>query len=394
VTTPRGTTAKIDRSGRVMSIRDKGGNTINRGPRGERRVETVRPDRTRVVSLGQRGGYVERPFDRGGRQYLRRTYVIGGHSYVHVYRGHYYHGVPYYVYVPPYYYAPAYYGWVFNPWPRPVYYRWGWYSSPWYRPYGYYFAPYPVYPYASLWLTDYLLAENLRLAYENDQLNGYQPDDTQGVTVLAAYHPAGQASGDQAKTSPAVLTPEVKQMIADEVKTVIADQQKAGSSPHTSSVSSTDELPAALDSTHRVFVVFSLLETATGNGENCSLTSSDVVQRIGDVPDSDNTVAVRILASKKSDCEIGSQARLELTDLNDMLNHLREQVDAGMKVLSEKQGKNGLPAAPPANPRAVAEGIAAPDPTAAADLQKQEQEADQTEKEVQQEASPDSGVDN
>jgi len=394
VTTPRGTTARMDRSGRVTSIRDKGGNTISRGPRGERRVETVRPDRTRVVSLGQRGGYVERPFDRDGRQYLRRTYVIGGHSYVHVYRGHYYHGVPYYVYVPPYYYAPAYYGWVFNPWPRPVYYRWGWYASPWYRPYGYYFAPYPVYPYASLWLTDYLLAENLRLAYENDQLKAYQPDDTQPATVLAAYHPAGQASADPTKTSPAVLTPEVKQMIADEVKTVIADQQKASSSQRTASASSTDGLPAALDSNHRVFVVFSLLEAATANGETCSLTSSDVVKRIEDVPDSDNTVAVQILASKKSDCAIGSQARLELTDLNDMLNHLGEQVDAGMKVLSEKQGKDGLPAAPAANPRAVAEGMAAPDPTAAADLQKQEQEADQTEQEVQQEASSDSGADN
>ena len=394
VTTPRGTTAKMDRSGRVTSIRDKGGNTISRGPRGERRVETVRPDRTRVVSLGQRGGYVERPFDRGGRQYLRRTYVIGGHSYVHVYRGHYYHGVPYYVYVPPYYYAPAYYGWVSNPWPRPVYYRWGWYGSPWYRPYGYYFAPYPVYPYASLWLTDYLLAENLRLAYENEQLKGYQPDNTQAETVLAAYHPTGQTSGDQATTSPVVLTPEVKQMIADEVRTVIADQQKASSSPRTSSPSSTDELPAALDSNHQVFVVFSLLEAATANGETCSLTSSDVVKRIEDVPDSDNTVSVRILASKKSDCAIGSQARLELTDLNDILNHLREQVDAGMKILSEKQGKDGLPAAPAANPRVVAEGIAAPDPTAAADLQKQEQEADQTEKEVQQEASSDSGAEN
>jgi hypothetical protein len=77
-----------------------------------------------------------------------------------------------------------------------------------------------------------------------------------------------------------------------------------------------------------------------------------------------------------------------------MLNHLREQVDAGMKILAEKQGKDGLPAAPPADPRAVPEGMAAPDPTAAADLQKQEQEADQTEQEVHQEASSDTGSGN
>jgi hypothetical protein len=379
----------MDGRGRVTSIRDKGGNTISRGPRGERKVETVRADRSRVVTIGRRGGYVERPFDRGGQQYVRRTFVIGGHSYVRVYRGHYYHGVPYFVYVPPFYYAPAYYGWVYNPWPRPVYYTWGWYGSPWYRPYGYYFAPYPVYPYASLWLTDYLLAENLRLAYEAGAIEGYQPSDNQVGLTLAAFHP-----GDQPKGESAVLTPEVKQMIADEVKTVIADQQKAASSPAGSSqTGSGDDTLAALDPNHRVFVVFSVLE-ADANGETCSLTSSDVVKRTEDAPDNDNTVAVQILASKKSDCAIGSQARLQLTDLNDMLNHLREQVDAGMKILSEKQGKDGLPAAPAANPRAVPEGIAAPDPTAAADLQKQEQEADQTEKEVQQEASADSGAAN
>jgi len=53
-------------------------------------------------------------------------------------------------------------------------------------------------------------------------------------------------------------------------------------------------------------------------------------------------------------------------------NHLREQVYAGMKTLSEKQDKNGLPAAPPPNPRVVPEGTAAPDPAAVADPQEQE----------------------
>jgi hypothetical protein len=43
-----------------------------------------------------------------------------------------------------------------------------------------------------------------------------------------------------------------------------------------------------------------------------------------------------------------------------------------MKTLSEKQDKNGLPAAPPPNPRVVPEGTAAPDPAAVADPQEQE----------------------
>jgi len=383
----------MDSRGRVVTIRDKRGNTISRGPSGERRVVTVRPDHTRVVSFG-RGGYVERPFDRGGRPYMRRTYVVGGHSYVSVYRGYPYRGVVYYGYVPPYYYAPAYYGWVYNPWPRPVYYTWGWYGSPWYRPYGYYFTPYPVYPYASLWLTDYVISENLRLAYEADAAAGYEPIDSQAEIVSVAYHPGYPAKAGQPAGDSAVLTPKVKQMIADEVKSVIAAEQKAASSPSSSAPSSSeDQLPAALDPNHRAFVVFSVVEV-TVNGDTCSLTSSDVVKRTEDTPDADNTVAIKILASKKSDCETGSTARIHVTDLNDMQNHLHEQVDAGMKTLSAQQGKNGLPAAPSADPRAVPDGTAAPDPKAAADLKEQEQEADQTEKEVQQDTSEDSSPNN
>jgi len=359
------------------------------------------------VTIGRRGGYVERPFDRGGRQYVRRTYVIGGHSFVRVYRGHYYHGVPYFVYVPPYYYAPAYYRWLYRPWPRPIYYSWGWYGSPWYRPYAYYFAPYPTYPYASLWLTDYVLAENLRLAYESEGLDSYQPADNTASIVLAGYHPGGQAANGAA-----VLTPEVKQMVAEEVKAVIADQERAATSSSNSSnfassnfassnfvssnlagASTGNEIPPALDPNHRVFVVYSVLE-ATANGETCSLTSSDVIKRTENTPGNDNAVEVQVLASKKADCAIGSRVRVQLTDLNDMHNHLVEQVDAGMKILAEKQGKDGLPAAPPASPRAMAEGTATADPTATADLQKQEQEADQAEKEVQQEGELDFGSGN
>jgi hypothetical protein len=366
-----------------MSIRDKGGNTINRGPRGERRVETVRADRTRIVSFGHRRGYVERPFDRDGRQYVRRTFVVGGQSYVRVYRGHYYQGVPYFVYIPPYYYSPAYYGWIYRPWPRPIYYSWGWYGSPWYRPYGYYFAPYPVYPYATMWLTDYLLAENLRLAYETEHLNGYQPGENLPGFALTAYSPNGQSTSESA-----VLTPQVKQMIVDEVKLAIADEQKEASSiPTSSQASSGEELPPALAPYHRVFVMFSVLG-ATANGEHCSLTSSDVVKRLEDVPASDDTIAIQVLAGKKSDCAPGSRTRLQVTDLNEMLNHLREQVDAGLRILAEKSGKDGLPQAPAANPRTVPEGTAAPDPSASADLQKQEQEADQTEKEVERNTVP------
>jgi len=55
---------------------------------------------------------------------------------------------------------PRFYVWAYNPWARPVYWSWGWGRAPWF--YGGYFAPAPYYVSASLWLTDFIIAENLR----------------------------------------------------------------------------------------------------------------------------------------------------------------------------------------------------------------------------------------
>jgi hypothetical protein len=144
------------------------GMTIRRPLRGPRRVMVERNGRT-IVAYGRRGGYVERPYMmRGGRRYFQRTYVVNGRTRVVVYRSYAYRGVVYYRYAPVYYYHPVYYRWAYNPWPAPVYYApaaWGWAGSPWYGYYGPYFAPYPVYPAASLWLTDYIIAANLQAAY-------------------------------------------------------------------------------------------------------------------------------------------------------------------------------------------------------------------------------------
>jgi hypothetical protein len=72
-------------------------------------------------------------------------------------------------------------------------------------------------------------------------------------------------------------------------------------------------------------------------------------------------------------------------DLQDMHNHFREQIDDGLGELAKNQGKNGMPAAPAgsATPKANPDGQVKPDPTAQADLQQQQQQADAAEKEVQ-----------
>src|SRR5689334_8518579 len=192
-----------DEHGRVRDIHGHD-MYIHRGVRGDSRFVATNNGR-RIVGYGAGRGFTERRYySSGTRIYVQRTYIFGGRPYAYAYRSYYYRGWPYYHYVPAYYYHPFFYRWAYNPWSRPVYYHWGWFGDPWYRGYGYYFNPYPVYPSASLWLTDYLLAENLRAAYDAPP-RSYVADTSASLDTPAA---GGQAA----------LSPEVKQLIADEVQ--------------------------------------------------------------------------------------------------------------------------------------------------------------------------------
>jgi hypothetical protein len=166
IITRNGTTAHFASNGRIASIYANHGMTIRRGPNNQERIETLRPDGTRIVNTGRHNGYVDHTFVRDGSPVMRRTYVVNGRSYAVVYRSYHYGGRVYYGYVPGYFYAPAFYGWAYSPWAAPVYWGWGWSAAPWYGYYGYYFAPYPYYAGPAFWLTDYLLAANLQEAYE------------------------------------------------------------------------------------------------------------------------------------------------------------------------------------------------------------------------------------
>jgi molybdenum-dependent DNA-binding transcriptional regulator ModE len=203
----------------------------------------------------------------------------------------------------------------------------------------------------------------------------------------------------------AALTPEVKEMIAEEVKAQLAAEQAAaqlaaqqaaaqndsvtGPAAPQQSIADSYRTPAALDPNRRVFVVSSDLEVSV-NDQPCLLLPGDVLKRTETVPDQDNTVAVYVLKSQKFDCAAGTTPRIQVADLQEMHNHFREQMDAGLKTLADNQGKNGLPSAPAgASPRQNADGTAAPDDAAAiaAQLNQQRQEAEQAETEVRQAAS-------
>lgn len=349
----------------------------------------------RIVTRAGGRGYVQRAYvTRGGRSYYSRTYYDHGAYRVGIYRGYYYGGYHYYGYYPGYRYHPAFYGWAVRPWGAPVYWGlgiggWGWGGAPWFGFYGGYFAPYPVYPSAALWLTDYVIAANLQAAYaarsaaNADAVAG----DDQGQTNY------GDGAGQAANSGPVTLTPEVKQAIAEEVKAQLAAEQQQSSGGQSGSSDgqaqapepANGEVPPALDPARRTFVVSSDI-TVVSDGQECELTAGDVITRLTDTPDADQKVTASVSASKKKDCGAGKQVAVSVEDLQDMHNHFQEQLDEGMKALAEKQGTGGLPKAPDTGTTASDVPPPPPDTTAAKDLTDQEAAADQTETQVKQES--------
>jgi hypothetical protein len=224
-------------------------------------------------------------------------------------------------------------------------------------------------------LADFILAENLRLAYDARQ--GAAAADV----VVAPYSAvAGEVQ----------LSPEVKQMIAEEVKQQLAEEKSAALQPSSLSQSASREvLPPALDPAHTVFVVAGNLDVATPDGDECALTPGDVINRIDDTPDSNGRVRVRVASSKQGDCALGSKPAVAVKDLEDMHNRFHEQLDAGLKHLADNHGENGLPAAPDTT-TVAAQDVPTPEPDEDVDVQLQElqNEAEQAGQEVKKESPP------
>jgi hypothetical protein len=264
------------------------------------------------------------------------------------------------------YYRPLFYQWVFNPWPAPIYFAWGWNGAPWFGYYGAYFTPAPMYATSALWLTDYLLAQDLQLAYANQQQS----------TELTPP-PADQT---------VALSPEVKQAIAVEVEQQLAAEQTAAAGDPTQDPSltgSSEAAPPALDPTQRIFVVSTNLDIQS-QGQTCALTPGDIILRTADTIGADGTVGMSVLSSKSGDCAINSASAIDVATLQEMHNQFREQIDSGLNFLASNEGKGGVPKGPGAGRHSVTQGWAKADGKAESMLMNQEQDADQAEAEAQQ----------
>jgi hypothetical protein len=338
---------------------------------GNRQVAVERGDHSRIVAERGGRGYVQHPFVSHGGEFARRTYYVHGRAYDRFYgRYEYRPGVFQNVYAPAVYYPAAFYGWAYNPWVAPVPYAWGWVGSPWYGYYGAYFTPYPVYPNASWWLTDYLISTSLASAYQAQ---------VDAQIALNQPLPAGQV----------VLTPDVKQMIADEVQRQIAlenneAQKNAQNADFNGASSGIQRL--LTDNAKHVFVVGGDLDLVDATGQECAVSEGDVLALNAPPQPTDAVATLLVMASKGGiECRKGVPVAVPFADLQEMQNHMRETVDQGLADLQAH--KNGLPTPPPSastppTPADFAASAPPPDQNVAAEINQQFQEADKVERDT------------
>ncbi len=208
-----------------------------------------------------------------------------------------------------------------------------------------------------------------------------------GGSAPDAPQPAGDAAVAPTGSDAVVLTPDVKQAIADEVKAQLQTEKAAAAQGGQQPAPASDEAPPALDPAHRTFVVYTDLAVTGDDGQECSLTQGDVITRLTDSPDADQKVKVSVGGTKKKDCASGKLVAVSVDDLQEMHNHFQQNLDDGMKNLASKQGTGKMPKAGSTSTVASAVQPPPPDSGAVQAIQDQQAAADQTETQVKQETT-------
>jgi hypothetical protein len=362
---------------------------IHHGLDGHERVTVEHADHSRIVAEGGGRGYVQHPYMFHGQEFGHRTFYDHGRPYDRFYGRYPYHGRYLDVYAPGRYYPYGFYGYAYSPWRTPVPYAWGWRGAPWYGYYGGYYAPYAVYAGPSLWLTDFLIAGTLAAAYVAIQASASADDylSPWSATSLALRDASRRVAdllvGPAAAAANPVLTPEVKQQVSDEVKLQIQIEEteaKANSANQNFDPAASNIAHTLSDGHPHVFVAGASLDLVAASGQECAISHGDVL-RVATAPAADaDTASATILASKGGgkECAGATAVSVAMSDLQDMQNHMREQIDGGLAELKSKQGKDGLPAAPAEGdvvPAAFTVGAPAPDANAANDIAQQTKEA-------------------
>jgi hypothetical protein len=360
-------------------------------------------------------GVVEHSMMKSG--YSSRTYVQGGRVlYARVYRQHTYqrfgHAFAYESLVPAIGFNTAYYAWAARPWSTPVNYHWQWEKQPWHRAYGNGFTPYSNYNSLDEWITDYVVSQNLRNAYDNWQAENapvaqepvkqYPPaegprpyweaqddrrpyweeqpaasdapaDKDQPVQPQASKKAApaskapkspkatestGSQSAAAAADAPPVLTGQVKAELNAQIKRQLAERQ---SSP----TARAQDLPESLKPGHTLFRVNSPLDVPSKvSGTLCSLRANDYIERTGDL-DQNGMVPVKVRVGGASDCAIGLATQVAFNDLESMESEQQQALTDALVAASKNMGTgHALPQAPSTTPVLLAAGQTQPTPDA------------------------------
>jgi hypothetical protein len=315
---------------------------------------------------------LERTVNLGGRSLIQRTYVSGSGHYTRLFARYSYNRVVLVSYAPAFYYAPEFYGWLYADWAALITYAFEWASLPWFGGTSPYFAPYAAYPSGYTWLTDYYVGETIAEAYGEQA----QPPATKNVAAPAVAD-EGRAQDTVAAEASAPISVETKAAIAAEVQHQLAYESAASSGTLPSGAG---ELPSYLKPNY-IFVAAGSLDVATADRQTCGLSGGDVLAVIAPPAEQATSGELRVVAAKRGDCPAGTHVTVALQDLQDMLNNMRAQVDAGLEQLRARQGTGGLPAAPPSTmtpPRPTAPDTLPPsydDVSLAALLEAQQEQA-------------------
>ena len=329
--------------GSVLDVRNPSkGMVIHHSIDGSRRVMVQNQDRSRAYIPAKGIPYVQHPYTFQGQQLDHRTFVVQGQLFHQVYRPYTYGGTNLDVYATSRYYAPNFYQWVGTKAAAPQRFTWPYNpSTPWYGHYQGYFKPETSYTSPAQWLTDYMLA----------------------ATLFVAYSTKGQATDSPPETS-APVTPQVKQMLTEEVGRQVKQEaaeaadnaQNRSLQPGAGSV--VEELS---DHQNHVFVVSSDLDLVDPSGRRCAMSEGDVVQVTSGPKADSGAVSAVVLSSKGGvECNKSAQVDIALNDVQEMQNHMRAVIDQGMATTPASKASNPVTpafaaAAPPADQNASQE---------------------------------------
>src|ERR1019366_5253305 len=121
------------------------------------------------------------------------------------------------------------------------------------------------------------------------------------------------------------MSDEVKEMIEAEVRRQLAEAQAEAQAQGPQVSPSNEGLPPSFSgSGSHLFLASDLVEVEnTATGATCVI-GGDAIQMNGGLPRGGGDATLRVLASKGSNCPVGSTISVPVTDLVEMHNNMRE----------------------------------------------------------------------